>query len=208
MADGHLSLYQLTIELLAFNFIPAMRVAKRWTAPDNAAAPPCMNGPSNLSAAGLPAYEVSNHAKTGNESRHNLAYWHYDDYIGIGPGAHGRYQEPAARRFATEDHRSPDVWLAQVNKDNHGLRLRDEIDPATAQREALMMGLRLASGIEHAKWQKKFGMPLVGDDALLGTEKIQRPRAGKLSSQRCASDFKATTAGLQRLNAVLDYLLN
>ena len=150
-----------------------------------------------LSQTGLPAYEVSNHARPGAESRHNLAYWRYEDYIGIGPGAHGRYAENN-RRQATENHRAPEVWLTQAKQQGQGLRLREEIDSGTAQREALMMGLRLAEGIDHAVWEDKFGTRLVGGSgSLLSPAKIARlVEEGYVVND--AAKLKAAPAGMQR----------
>jgi len=205
LADGHLSLYQLTIEPgTQFHTRNARGETLAVDAEDAAAMYELTQ--DILQAAGLPAYEVSNHAKPGAESRHNLAYWHYDDYIGIGPGAHGRYAGNG-RRWATEDHRAPDVWLAQVNEKGQGLRLCEEIDHATARREALMMGLRLTSGIEHAVWEKKFNVALIGENGnLLRPEKVRRlEQEGYLTNSK--SGLKTTAAGMQRLNAVLGYLV-
>jgi oxygen-independent coproporphyrinogen-3 oxidase len=154
-----------------------------------------------LSSAGLPAYEISNHARPGAESRHNLAYWHYDDYIGIGPGAHGRYRQ-GEKRFAAEDHRAPEVWLEHVKTQGHGRRVQDEINLETAKREALMMGLRLTQGIDRAAWQKKFGESL---DNFLPAEKIARLKDENYIAND-VQNFKATSAGLQRLNAILAYI--
>jgi putative oxygen-independent coproporphyrinogen III oxidase len=107
LADGHLSLYQLTIEPNTQFYTRAAR-GETLTAPDDNAATMYELTQNILKDAGLPAYEVSNHAREGAESRHNLAYWHYDDYIGIGPGAHGRYRQNG-ERFATDTHRAPEV---------------------------------------------------------------------------------------------------
>jgi putative oxygen-independent coproporphyrinogen III oxidase len=226
LADGHLSLYQLTIEP-GTQFGTRHARGEELTAHDDNAARMYEMTQEILDAAGLPAYEISNHAKPGNESRHNLAYWHYDDYIGIGPGAHGRIRgqktddggqkkenvsvlcrPSSVLRQATENHRSPDVWIKQVNENNHGLRMRDEIDSATAQREALMMGLRLTEGIDHGVWREKFGMPLAGDEkAFLKPVKVRKlEQEGYIENN--IRNFRATAAGLQRLNAVLSYLID
>jgi oxygen-independent coproporphyrinogen-3 oxidase len=94
-------------------------------------------------AAGLPAYEISNHARPGEESRHNLAYWRYRPYAGIGPGAHGRRGGRALRR-----HRKPENWLAALARQGHGIAEEAEISPKEQRVEALLMGLRLAEGVE------------------------------------------------------------
>lgn len=201
LANNHLSLYQLTIEPNTQFYTLANR-GEKLTAPDAQAANMFELTQQILSGAGMPAYEISNHAKLGFESRHNLAYWRYNDYIGIGPGAHGRYQLNG-QRFATEDHKAPDVWLKHVMEKKNGLRVQDVIDGATAKREALMMNLRLTEGIDLKKWQEKFGMAL---SDLLPADKIALLRKENYLTQNDAI-LQATAAGLQRLNSVLGYLL-
>lgn len=201
LAGDHLSLYQLTIEPNTLFHTRAGR-GDILTAPDDSAATMYEMTQDIMGAAGMPSYEISNHARVGQESRHNLTYWHYDDYIGIGPGAHGRYQRQG-KRFATDDHRAPDVWLQHVRDKGQGVRQGEVIDLATAKREALMMGLRLTSGLKQADWQQKFGEPLA---AFLSADKVERlQQEGYLLKN--AEAFTATSAGLQRLNAVLGYLV-
>ncbi|TKD51632.1 radical SAM family heme chaperone HemW [Sphingomonas baiyangensis] len=138
----HLSLYQLTIE-------PGTRFATLAAKGDlvipdaDAAADLFETTRSMTRAAGLPAYEVSNHARPGAESRHNLTYWRYADYAGIGPGAHGR-----RGGLATQRRRKPENWLAAVDRNGHGIEAEDALDPGTRATEALLMGLRLAEGVE------------------------------------------------------------
>ena len=93
-------------------------------------------------AAGLPAYEISNHARPGAESRHNLTYWRYGDYAGVGPGAHGR-----RGGLATMRHKKPENWMAAVTRNGHGLQLEDPLAPHERAVEALVMGLRLPEGV-------------------------------------------------------------
>ena len=109
--------------------------------------------------AGLPAYEISNHAKPGAESRHNLIYWRYGEYVGVGPGAHGRIAAPKGRRAqATEPH--PEMWLTVVETDGHGL-VEDELLSTEEQGdEFLLMGLRLSEGIEPTQFEALSGRML------------------------------------------------
>lgn len=195
-APKHLSLYQLTIELQT----PFFKRAKneKLNVDDVLAADMYEATQVFMDEAGLPAYEISSHAEPGEESSHNLTYWHYNDYMGIGPGAHGRYLSDAVR-IATEAERSPAKWLSQAAPRCH----QEEVGREQAQREALMMGLRLRKGIDKAAWQAKFGQDLgVGFD---------RENVQALVSEGLIVDnkdvFRATAEGLQRLNAVLNYLL-
>ncbi|WP_419828213.1 radical SAM family heme chaperone HemW [Sphingomonas sp.] len=140
----HLSLYQLTIEPGTRFAAMAARGALAHPDPDLGAAL-FEATRAATAAAGRPAYEVSNHAAPGAESRHNLAYWRYRDYLGVGPGAHGR-----RGRAATTRHRKPENWLAAVARNGHGLAGEEPLDAATRTREALLMGLRLTDGVDLA----------------------------------------------------------
>lgn len=202
LAKDHLSLYQLTIEPNTQFYTLANR-GEKLTAPDDQAAAMFELTQDILRDAGMPAYEISNHARAGSESKHNLTYWHYADYIGIGPGAHGRYQK-GGKRIATENHKAPEVWLKYVAEKNNGLRVCDVIDNQTALREALMMNLRLTEGIDLQNWKNKFGTSLID---LVTAEKCARLRKEGYLLESDES-LTATAAGLQRLNAVLNYLLN
>lgn len=148
----HMSLYQLTIE-------PGTRfatdVAKRQWQPldDDAAADLYELTQARMEAAGLPAYEISNHAAPGQESRHNLAYWRYQDYIGIGPGAHGR-----RTGMATQRHRKPENFLSAIERNAHGLQSEIKLDPATQAMEALLMGLRLREGVDISALSDRFAI--------------------------------------------------
>ena len=138
----HLSLYQLTVE-------PGTRFATeeakgRLTLPDgDAAADVFETTRAMTAAAGLPAYETSNHARPGAESRHNLTYWRYRDYAGVGPGAHGR-----RGGLATQRRRKPENWLAAVARNGHGIEAETALTPHERATEALLMGLRLAEGVD------------------------------------------------------------
>ncbi len=138
----HLSLYQLTIE-------PGTRFATeaakgRLTIPDGDTAADLFEATRAMTAAaGLPAYETSNHARIGAESRHNLTYWRYGDYAGVGPGAHGR-----RNGLATMRRKKPENWLAAVARNGHGAEIEEPLVPYDRASEALLMGLRLHDGVD------------------------------------------------------------
>jgi oxygen-independent coproporphyrinogen-3 oxidase len=161
----HMSLYQLTIE-------PGTRfatdVAKQMWNPlgDDAAADLYALTQERVNTAGLPAYEISNHAAPGQESRHNLAYWRYQDYVGIGPGAHGRRLGQATMR-----HRKPENFLGAVKRNQHGLKSEDLIDAATQAMEALLMGLRLREGVDISALSDRFA---VDSDDLLDWQAVDK----------------------------------
>jgi putative oxygen-independent coproporphyrinogen III oxidase len=145
LAQGHLSLYQLTIE--PETPFAALHAKGKLVVPDADAAHALYDVTQALTAAaGLPAYEISNHATPGEESRHNLLYWRYGEYVGLGPGAHGRPIFDGARH-ATSTERIPERWMERVERDGHG---RVEAVPLTSAEEAderLLMGLRLTEGV-------------------------------------------------------------
>jgi oxygen-independent coproporphyrinogen-3 oxidase len=141
----HISLYQLTIEPGTRFAAMAARGELAPTDPDEAAALYELTRDLTV-AAGVPAYEISNHARPGCESRHNLAYWRYGDYAGIGPGAHGRRGGSFTRR-----HRKPENWLAALGRSGHGIEEERTIPPEERAVEALLMGLRLREGVDMAR---------------------------------------------------------
>lgn len=146
MGASHLSLYQLTIE--PETPFAALHAKGRLAIPAAEAAHDLYEITQELTArSGLAQYEISNHAAPGQESRHNLTYWRYGTYAGVGPGAHGRIQTPAAR-LATSTEPNPERWLAAVEEAGHGLAEKEAV-PRTAQAdEILLMGLRLAEGVD------------------------------------------------------------
>ncbi|CAN7582061.1 radical SAM family heme chaperone HemW [Rhizobium sp. LjRoot254] len=157
-AVDHLSLYQLTIEE-GTPFFGLHKAGKIIIPDQDAAAELYEITQSVTSAAGMPAYEVSNHAQPGAESRHNLTYWRYGDYAGIGPGAHGRLTS-GGRKFATATHRTPEEWLKLVNEQGHGMVDRDALETAEQADEMLLMGLRLREGLDLARWSTLSGRGL------------------------------------------------
>jgi oxygen-independent coproporphyrinogen-3 oxidase len=157
-ARDHLSLYQLTIEY--GTMFARLRDAGKLVPPDNDLARALWDVTQEVtSQAGLPAYEISNHARPGAESRHNLIYWRYGEYIGVGPGAHGRILSANGRRAqATESH--PEMWLTVVESDGHAL-VEDEVLSIEEQAdEFLLMGLRLSEGIAPAEFEAMSGRDL------------------------------------------------
>lgn len=142
LAGDHLSLYQLTIEPnTAFHH--ARAIGKLIELPDNDATELYEQTQAQMEAHGMPAYEVSNHARVGQESRHNLTYWRYGEYVGIGPGAHGRLPALNGGRIATESLKSPELWLSQVQREGHGRAQETTLSAREMLEEQLMMGLRL-----------------------------------------------------------------
>ncbi len=194
---GHLSLYQLTIEK-GTPFYAAYRNGAFDLPDDDLAADLYEITADMTSKSDLPAYEVSNYARTGQESRHNLVYWRGGDYVGIGPGAHGRLTL-AQGCIRTEQVPSPAGWLAAVAADGHATRVAADIPSAERADELLMMGLRLTDGIDRALYERIIGMPL--DDSLDGDRVAALSAAGLVVSDR--RGLRATPAGMQRLNAVI-----
>ena len=200
LAGEHLSLYQLTIEPgTAFATLAARGDLAM---PDEDEAGALYEATQDrLAAAGLPAYEISNHARPGAECRHNLAYWRYEDYVGIGPGAHGRLGRDGARH-AIERHRTPEKWLQMVEQTGNGVAARTALDRDTTIAEMLMMGLRLNEGIARARLEQAAGCDLA---ALFGARPGPLVEGGFLEIDEAR--LRATAAGRQRLNAVLAALL-
>ncbi|HKO06088.1 MAG TPA: radical SAM family heme chaperone HemW, partial [Alphaproteobacteria bacterium] len=157
-ARGHLSLYQLTIEP-ATAFAEACARGDLILPEEDSAAALYEATQEMLEAAGLPAYEISNHAAAGEESRHNLTYWRYGDYVGVGPGAHGRLTIAGGKR-ATRQHRAPEAWLERVERCGHATRQHFALSPEECREEMLLMGLRLAEGVDRKRFLKTCGMTL------------------------------------------------
>lgn len=149
---GHLSLYQLTIEP-GTRFETMVRKGDFAPLDEDACADMFALTREVTAAAGLPAYEISNHARPGEESRHNLTYWRYQDYCGIGPGAHGR-----RGGIATVRHRKPENWLAEMARSSHGIAEERPLGIPEQASEAMLMGLRLREGVDLAAMAARFAM--------------------------------------------------
>jgi oxygen-independent coproporphyrinogen-3 oxidase len=200
LAGGHLSLYQLTIEP-GTAFASRARLGEIALPEEETAAALFETTQDRLSACGLPAYEISNHARPGAECRHNLAYWRYQDYVGIGPGAHGRLTR-SGRKFATRQYRLPEKWITAVEAAGTGIEEMPTIDGETAVQEMLMMGLRLVEGVPRTCLEQAAGQEI---EILLGRNLATLIEGGFLSLY--AERLAATVTGRQRLNAVLVALL-
>src|SRR5262245_48796672 len=157
-AGEHLSLYQLTIEQDTPFF--ALHAVGKLAVPDDDDARALYDTTQEVCAgAGLPAYEISNHARPGAECRHNLVYWRAHEYAGIGPGAHGRL-DIAGERRATATERRPEAWLIRAEEHGHGVVTDEALTQEQAADEFLLMGLRLAEGIDPARYTQLAGRPL------------------------------------------------
>jgi coproporphyrinogen III oxidase-like Fe-S oxidoreductase len=201
LAGEHLSVYQLTIEA-GTAFAPAHARGDFVLPDEETQAALYETTLDRLAAAGLPAYEISNHARPGAECRHNLVYWRYGDYVGVGPGAHGRLTLDGAR-VATRQHRAPETWIEAVESRGHGGEEPIALSPSEQRDELLMMGLRLAEGIPRARFRERLGLDF--EAALDPGRMAALIEAGflQLDSERLV----ATSAGRQRLNAVLGQLI-
>ena len=198
LGTGHLSLYQLTLEAGT----PFRRLYERGELipPEEEAAAELYEITQEvLEAAGLPAYEISNHARPGEESRHNLTYWRSGDWFGLGPGAHGRVTGRDGARLALANIRPPAEWLEAVERHGSGALPAEILSPEERLSERLLMGLRLTAGVERAAIGAEFGRDLT---ELLEPRALERLLAGGfLGLDEHA--LAATPAGLQRLDAVL-----
>jgi oxygen-independent coproporphyrinogen-3 oxidase len=203
IAEGteHLSVYQLTIE--EGTKFATLYARGELAMPDEDTQVALYETTHELlGAAGLPAYEISNHARPGAESRHNLTYWRYGDYVGVGPGAHGRLTVDG-RKLATRAHRAPEIWLERVERSGHGAHADEPVGTNERRDELLMMGLRLNEGVSRARLRDELGADV---DMLLDTGKLERLIGGGF----LALDddvLLATDSGRQCLNTVLASLL-
>ena len=194
----HMSLYQLTIEP-GTRFETLVRTGHFMPADDDDAATLYELTGQMTSAAGIPAYEISNHARPGSESRHNLSYWRYDDYIGIGPGAHGRRLNAATQR-----HKKPENFLSAVERNMHGISSENHLDAATRATESLLMGLRLAEGIDLGRLSQRTG--------IAAADLLDMDAVGKIAQlgliTRDGDHVTVTPQGMPLLDAILPQIVN
>jgi oxygen-independent coproporphyrinogen-3 oxidase len=202
LAGGHLSLYQLTIEP-GTAFHTAHRLGELEIPNEETAARLYEVANDVLAAAGLPAYEISNHARPGHAARHNLTYWRYGDYVGVGPGAHGRIGVAGGAKQATRQRRLPEAWLSQVEAQGHATEERLALSVPERLEEMLMMGLRLGEGVALAAIAEETGTELA--DGLDAGALARLIDGGFLILD--AERLRTTAAGRLRLDAVLGELL-
>ena len=193
-AADHLSLYQLTIE--EGTPFHALHARRKFAIPDGEHAAELYSVTQDVTAArGLPAYEISNHARPGAESRHNLTYWRYGEYVGVGPGAHGRFVENG-HRVVTITERMPETWANLVEARGHGVTGGELLSRSEEADEFLLMGLRLAEGIDLDRYERLAGRPLASDRlSILQEEGLVAPVGN--------SRLRATPEGMIVLDAVV-----
>lgn len=201
MVDGHVSAYQLTIEK-ATPFHAAMRRGELAVADEEIATELFDDTQEIMEKAGLPAYEVSNHAAPGAECRHNLRCWLGGEYVGIGPGAHGRVRYEEGWQ-ATVQLRAPEAWLTAVSERDHGTQRAEPLTPAQRLEELVMTGLRLRHGIPRRAFDD---IAARTPEAALDANRLDRLiNGGFLTLDE--EGLRATAPGLRRLNAVIGALI-
>ncbi len=198
-AGEHLSLYQLTVE--HDTPFAALHAAGKLQVPDEDSARALYDTTQEVCAAhGLPAYEISNHARAGGECRHNLVYWRAQEYAGIGPGAHGRLNigrlDIAGQRHATATEKRPQAWLTRVEQNGNGLVTDDVLTREEMADEFLLMGLRLADGIDPARYAALAGRPLDAD-------RIAALREHGLVETTASGHLRVSMPGFPVLDAVV-----
>ncbi|MBX7531656.1 radical SAM family heme chaperone HemW [Qipengyuania sp. 1XM1-15A] len=197
LGTSHLSLYQLTIEPTT-RFATDVRRGIFSPLDDDPAADLFALTREMTAAAGLPAYEISNHARPGEESRHNFTYWRYQDYHGVGPGAHGR-----RGGVATTRHKKPENFLAAVYRQQHGIAEARSLGQREQASEAILMGLRLTEGVDLATLSGRFGVP---ETALVDQGKLEL-YSGLGLVVREGDHLGVTDAGMPLLDALLGELV-
>lgn len=198
LAVDHFSLYQLTIEP-GTRFGELYDLGRLKVPADETAAEMYELTQAMTAAAGLPAYEVSNHARPGAQSSHNLVYWRYGDYAGVGPGAHGRLTLPDGRRLATVTARAPGDWLAAVAEQGHAVVEQTPVNRQDQATEYMLMAMRLAEGADLTRHRRLAGAPI--DAARIAG------LAGDGMVRQTGDRLAATARGRIVLNRVLAELL-
>lgn len=194
LAADHLSLYQLTIEE-GTQFYNLWKAGKLVTPDPEHSAVLYQETQEITAELGLPAYEISNHAVAGAESQHNLVYWRYGQYVGVGPGAHGRFVENGTRSVTiTEKH--PETWLERVERDGHGIIEEEYLNREQEGDEYLMMGLRLREGIDLERYERLAGRKV-------NEQRLLRLFDHKLLEPVNATTIRATPEGALLLNSLV-----
>jgi oxygen-independent coproporphyrinogen-3 oxidase len=207
IANGHISLYQLTIEP-GTQFYTLHQRGDLVVPDEDLATELYEITQEETERAGYRCYEVSNHARPGQESRHNLVYWRYGDYLGIGPGAHGREAvvggDGTTTPMAVRRHRAPDVWLDRVEQHGHGTQEETALEADERLLEMVMMGLRLNETIPTARFNRIIGK---GPRDVLEQDRLETLiESGDLICD--SAGLRATDQGRNRLNGVLAYLFD
>lgn len=200
-ANGHMSLYQLTIER---NTPFYMRHSRgEFSIPDDVKGAEFYHLTQDiLEDAGLPAYEVSNHAEQGAECRHNMIYWQMADYIGVGAGAHGRFMM-GADKYASRDHSAPEIWLERIVGNGHGSHPFEKLTAEDRFFESMMMGLRLRDGISIERCEKLSGLKFADMVQMQNLETVIREGW----AVRAGDSLMLSREGMLRLNALIPYIL-
>ncbi|HPF45387.1 MAG: coproporphyrinogen III oxidase [Alphaproteobacteria bacterium] len=202
MANGHLSLYQLTIEK-GTPFYGRWRQGEL-VIPDEDLSAEMYALTNHICAENnYPAYEISNYARPGEESRHNLCYWTYQDYIGVGAGAHGRITVKG-ETYATEQNKKPETWLKSVLSRGHATKISDPLSRTMMAEEMIMMGLRLTKGIDTKVFEKRIGLAL---DTFIQKERAELLKAQGFLSAENSDLFQLTEKGRPLLNQILGQIL-
>ena len=187
--QGHMSLYQLTIEPETRYF--DLQQAGKLVVPDDDSAAALYEATQELTeAAGLPAYEISNHAVAGHESRHNLTYWRYRDYAGVGPGAHGRLNG-----LATVCEKYPETWVNRVEQEGHAMTEQTQLTGADQAPEYLLMSMRISEGLDLRRHAALAGVPI-------SAKRIEALAALDLVRE-VDGTLQATRRGRPLLNAII-----
>ena len=200
-ADKHLSLYQLTFEQ-GTRFYQWMKSGRIVPLDDDLSADLYDMTVARMSDRGLSLYEISNFAAPGEECRHNMVYWTGGDWIGVGPGGHGRIGR-APNRLATTEWRSPEKWLIQVEGNTIGCETAVVLDQTETAEELVLTGLRLDQGIQRTQFQRVTGLQL---DSTLNPEKIKELAKNGLA-QDDGDRLRLTDTGRQVLDSAMKFLL-
>lgn len=200
-ANGHLSLYQLTIEPQTV-FATRLARGEKMTLEEDPAAYLYELTEELMQEAGLPAYEVSNYAAPSQECLHNLLYWNFENYIGIGPGAHGRITQKK-KKWSTLRYKAPETWLNAVETRGHGLQEFEPLSREERLKEFTLMGLRLTQGLNIFRLEEETGLAIEDAYSLRAIEHLEKE--GLLT--RTPTHLIPTFEGRLRLNSLISYLM-